>query len=139
MNEITLQRLLIKKMEQIGGYGRKWASAFAVGLPDLILIRNGKSLYVEMKYIKSTSEVFRRKVDLTPKQTLELNRIRDAGAKAVVAVVVDYVNDKYLLIMSPPAPQEVLHVSSDMVNPDGKSCSSWKNAGKLLEHMTKED
>lgn len=139
MNEITLQRLLIKKMERIGGYGRKWASAFAVGLPDLILIRNGKSLYVEMKYIRSMSKTFKRKVDLTPKQTLELNRIRGAGAQTLVAVVVDYMDEKYIMMLSPPAPQEALHVSHDMINPNGVSCALWKNADQLLEFLTKED
>lgn len=139
MNEITLQRLLIKKMERIGGYGRKWASAFAVGLPDLILIRNGISLYVEMKYIRSMSKAFKRKVDLTPKQTLELNRIRDAGAKSVVAVVVEYMNEKYIVVLTPPDPQGSVEINSGMLVPNGTTCELWKHADRLLEYMTKED
>lgn len=138
MNEITLQRLLIKKMEQIGGYGRKWASVYAVGLPDLIMIRNGRSAYVEMKYIKSTADKFRRKVDLTPKQTIELNKLQAAGAKAVVAVVIDHKDQRFMLIMYPPAINEDLIVSSEMLSDDNDCCCTWKNADKMLIKLTKE-
>lgn len=138
MNEITLQRLLIKKMEQIGGYGRKWASAYAVGLPDLIMIRNGRSVYVEMKYVKSTAEKFMRKVSLTAKQTIELNKLRSVGAKAVVAVVIDHKNERFVLIALPPANNEDLVISSSMLSNENVFCCTWKNADKMLMTLTQE-
>lgn len=91
MKELSAQRTIIKWVEAEGGYGKKWSSTYSVGVPDLILLLGGREhalVFAEVKIIKPTTLKFRRAVALTPRQHIELLRLRKQGVRAVVAVLV---------------------------------------------------
>lgn len=85
--EVDWQRSVIEAVKKAGGYGRKWATQWSVGVPDLVLVLpNAGAVFVEVKCARSGSPDFKRTVALTQKQKLELGRILDAGGKALVVV-----------------------------------------------------
>lgn len=88
MNELAYQSKLNAIIKQNGGYARKWATQFAVGVPDCIWVLNGVTAFVEVKMV-SVGPSFDRKIAVTPKQVHELTRLQQAGANALVAVVLD--------------------------------------------------
>lgn len=50
MRESTLERRLVREVEKIGGKAPKWVSPGNRGVPDrLVILPNGKTIYVEMK------------------------------------------------------------------------------------------
>jgi len=87
-NEIEWQTRICKSLKAEGGYGHKWASAYLVGVPDIVasLPRVG-SFFIEVKLIDDVAEGFRRKIGVTDKQELELKKLVAAGAFALVGVV----------------------------------------------------
>lgn len=87
-NEVEWQTRICKSLRAEGGYGHKWASAYLVGVPDIVaaLPRIG-SFFIEVKLIDGVSRGFNRKIGVTLKQQLELQKMVEAGALAMVGVV----------------------------------------------------
>jgi len=112
-DELHYQRQLNKRVVAMGGYARKWSTRFTVGVPDLIWVLDGRTAFVEVKLEHVTSLKFDRKLEITPKQALELAALRRAGANVAVAIVVKRENsrDAFLVIKQPPEPREVLRIT----------------------------
>lgn len=50
MRESTLERRLVREVEDIGGVAPKWVSPGNNGVPDrIVILPDGRTLYVEMK------------------------------------------------------------------------------------------
>ncbi len=112
MNELAWQRKIIQRAGVRGGYGRKWASQYSVGVPDLILVHGGNVCFVEVKLEKVTAaRYFRHTLKVTAKQEYELQRLRAAGAMAFIVAVLYYGRAKAYLL--PVFPDGDYVVSSD--------------------------
>lgn len=114
-NEVTWQRKIIKRLCDEGGYGKKWATAYAVGVPDLILVTGALGLLVaEVKLEKNWNKNTDRTLGITSKQKKELNDIRDAGGSACVLLIVQQSpTQSYLNAFAPPGRRGVLTLSRD--------------------------
>lgn len=50
MRESTLERILVREVERIGGKAPKWVSPGNRGVPDrIVILPDGRTVYVEMK------------------------------------------------------------------------------------------
>ncbi len=70
--ENKVERYLDKQVTAIGGITRKWVSPGRDGVPDRIVILNGRVWFVEVKTIDGK---------LSVAQEREHQRLRDAGAE----------------------------------------------------------
>lgn len=95
MKEINWQRRVVHTVRKLGGYGKKWASQYTVGAPDLILCLPSTGIFVmeiKMGLMSAGSNVpdtykFNQKINTTDKQKVELSQIEDAGGLAMVGLV----------------------------------------------------
>lgn len=113
VNEIAWQRRILNQVAKEGGYGKKWATPYTVGVPDLVLSlpRVGLTL-AEVKLETNWAKNTQRTIGLTEKQSLELSRFYTAGARTRVLLVVDNgEKDVFMNIFSPPEPRSVLKLS----------------------------
>lgn len=86
--ELTWQHKIIKSVRQQGGYGKKWSSTYAVGVPDLILsLPDIGAFLMEVKLEHSLKPGFDRQIKATPKQRHELASLVASGARALLGVV----------------------------------------------------
>lgn len=95
MKELDLQKRIIDEVKAAGGWGRKWASSWQNGVPDLILILPATDtgfhgpLFVEVKLIERPEIDFDRykyPIKTTRLQVQELDAINRAGGIAFVLV-----------------------------------------------------
>ena len=92
--ELKDQRDIIASLKAQGGYGRKWASGFQVGCPDLICALPGIGAFLmEVKsFIVGTAlwsiEIGKKKHE--NRQHYELEQIRKAGGLVMRGVVLHY-------------------------------------------------
>lgn len=77
--ELDLQTKIIHSARKQGGYGRKMSNRFSIGIPDLLLgIFPFAPSLVEVKDLEIVVDKFDRKLDVTPKQALEMERLSKA-------------------------------------------------------------
>jgi len=139
MNELILQRLLIASTKRMGGYARKWATQLAVGVPDLIVVRNDHVLFLEVKYIRKVPVGFKRTINVTSKQAIELNAIATSCKKhvrALVVVVADLPDGRIVVAMDPPNARESLVLSHDMILNNRVKCLPWTENHLLISDLT---
>lgn len=74
VRENKVERYLDDQVKRIGGITRKWVSPGRDGVPDRIVIRNGKVVFVEVKTTDGK---------LSPAQVREHDRLRDQGVRVV--------------------------------------------------------
>lgn len=95
MKELDLQKRIIDEVKAAGGWGRKWASSWQNGVPDLILILPATAegfhgpMFVEVKLIERPEINFDRykyPIKTTRLQVQELDSINRAGGIAFVLV-----------------------------------------------------
>ena len=83
MRETAWQLRICKVVRYHGGFASKWHSASMVGVPDLIVINNYGTGFVEVKKLEVKSwEPTKHYVKLTVKQLSTLLRIYDAGGQS---------------------------------------------------------
>lgn len=140
-NEVLWQTKLIKMIRNSGGYARKWATQYAVGVPDLVVSLRGLGLVtVEVKLLKKWEKNTERTLKLTPKQVHELNAINEGGGRAFVLVILEI--DKghgVARVYYPPKRQEkmtirrqeFMHTAFDLKNTVG--FTAWLRA--QISHM----
>lgn len=107
--ELKDQRDIILSLKAQGGYGKKWASAFQVGNPDLICALPGVGGFLmEVKSINLLEQEYIVDVDVSPKlkheskQRYELQQWSQAGITTCIGIVLhSFKNkrDKSLLIV----------------------------------------
>ena len=118
-NELSYQRKFIQVIKDHGGYAKKWSSTFAVGVPDLIVVFEGLTCFVEMKLEKGWNKNTKRTIDVTPIQESELKGIvYRGGGIAVVALVVEKgYNDSAIALLAIQKPNDsgVFQVERDEV------------------------
>ena len=86
--ELNWQRKIVQSVRMQGGYGKKWSSTYAVGVPDLILsLPDIGAFFMEVKLEHSLPVVFDRKIKTTEIQKHELASLGAAGARALLGVV----------------------------------------------------
>ncbi len=93
MKELTFQTRIVDSVKAQGGYARKLAHRFAIGVPDLIIhLPNYAPFLMECKWISDPIEDMNRAIALTEKQKLELIRINAPNALmgSTVGVVVGF-------------------------------------------------
>ena len=89
MSEIKDQREIAKSIRNRGGYAKKWASGYIVGVPDLICSLPGVgAFFMEVKTIHISRPDFKRSLAVTPKQRHELAGLVNSGAKACIGLVI---------------------------------------------------
>ena len=71
-NEKSLERRLLRLVKQKQGLCLKWVSPGVTGVPDRIVIHQGRVIFVELKDPKGV---------LSPRQRLVIQMLRDAGAE----------------------------------------------------------
>lgn len=85
--ELPFQGYIIDSYERQGGYGRKWATELAVGVPDLILsMRPFGCHLMEVKH-RPEWDGSERENPLTPKQVQIAKKYYEAGALVLGAVI----------------------------------------------------
>lgn len=102
MNEVKLQTKLIKDLRKGGAYAKKWATQLSVGVPDIIAVVEGLTVFTECKFEKGWNKNTARTIKLSPKQMHELNALRDAGANVVVVVFAEIEGALYLAAFPSP-------------------------------------
>jgi hypothetical protein len=103
LKEIDWQTKIIESAKLVGGYGKKWASPFNKGVPDLIigLPKLGGWLF-EVKVVDAKEWVVEKKTPVRMKQLYELRMFAKAGMQAGIMIVVRMPNDiNYLAVMPP--------------------------------------
>jgi hypothetical protein len=90
MKELDLQRRIIDEVKASGGWGRKWATQFQNGVPDLILtLPIEGTFFVEVKLVERANfdfTRFRPAIKTSRLQVQEMARIKAAGGVAFVLV-----------------------------------------------------
>lgn len=93
MKEIDVQRRLINSIQATGGFARKWASPYSVGVPDLIAsVPEVGMVGIEVKFLKRWSKDTGRTVKLTDKQHDVLAKLNRAGGKVAVCIAATFTN-----------------------------------------------
>jgi len=75
--EAHLQAHLFRRARELDIYCRKMASVGRVGFPDVLLVRGGRVVFVELKSPSGTGR-------LSEMQKREIRRLKDAGAQVYV-------------------------------------------------------
>ena len=87
MRELKIQHKLIDLIRKENGYGRKWASEYAIGVPDLVCsIPLIGTFFAEVKL--HSGNIRDRDIGVSDKQRHEMIKMMRAGAVAVVIAVV---------------------------------------------------
>lgn len=89
MKEIDFQRKICKRVEEQGGFGRKWSSEFQAGPPDLVLshsMLNG-AFFMEVKLITKPPNEYDRIIKVTELQREHLRNLHKAGSLVCVGLV----------------------------------------------------
>jgi hypothetical protein len=88
-SELKWQTKIIKRIRDEGGYARKWATQFAVGVPDLITIgaKPVGAMFIECKFEKDWNTKVTRTIAFTPKQKAEAVLINEWGVCFGLVVV----------------------------------------------------
>jgi Holliday junction resolvase len=76
--ESRLQQRIVKKLSAVGWLVRKVSYEGRRGCPDLICMRGGEVVFIEVKHPGGTGRLSRY-------QELEIERIRGAGVEVLVA------------------------------------------------------
>lgn len=120
MKETDFQTLIRKSLERQGGFGRKWASEWHVGPPDLILthLEIGGPAFMEVKLIKEPSAKFNQKLNVTDKQHEYLGNLQKSGCVALVGVVVYWRRNRWDLVAVPVSNTGEYRLSSDYLQDD---------------------
>jgi len=114
VKETDHQLKIIQSAKKQGGYGKKWSSAYTVGVPDLVLSFPNIGIFLmEVKYEKDLTERFDRKLDITEKQRHELKMYHEAGGFCILGVIMEYRKFKTRYLAMAPWYQERLS-SNDM-------------------------
>ena len=151
--ELDWQRQLVEKFRDSGCYARKTSPQFSAGFPDLMVLSRehlGARFY-EVKVLTfaqhayMTGKQWQRKVDLTPRQQIEMARIRAAWGLVDLLLILqaeDASADKSRLgllqvkLAESLEPVEVVatHESTRrfITWADLKKPSNWHPVGKLL-------
>lgn len=79
MTEQQIQSKIKKKLQERGWYVTKLIKTSTNGIPDLLAIKNGKAMFIEVK---------REKGKLSPLQELRIDELRQSGA--IVHVWTDF-------------------------------------------------
>lgn len=97
MDELRFQSELVDSARVMGGYGRKLAHKFQVGIPDLMLMLPGKPVwFVEAKWWPKPPQQGKiLKVATTKKQRYELGLIFKSNADVKPFVMVGWSDGKY--------------------------------------------
>lgn len=116
--ELALQASVVNAIRREGGYARKWASGYNVGVPDLVTVPYHMApVFLEVKHEIGLPDQFRRKVDLRANQRTELQKLAAVGARVFVAVFCQLRSGgMHLVLLPPPQKGDDLYVSSDMLS-----------------------
>jgi Holliday junction resolvase len=79
MTEQQIQSKIKRKLQERGWYVTKLIKTSTNGIPDLLAIKNGKAMFIEVK---------REKGKLSPLQDLRIDELRQSGA--IVHVWTDF-------------------------------------------------
>jgi Holliday junction resolvase len=79
MTEQQIQSKIKRKLQERGWYVTKLIKTSTNGIPDLLAIKNGKAMFIEVK---------REKGKLSPLQELRIDELRQSGA--IVHVWTDF-------------------------------------------------
>ena len=79
MTEQQIQSKIKKKLQEQGWYVTKLIKTSTNGIPDLLAIKNGKAMFIEVK---------REQGKLSPLQQLRIQELSEAGA--IVHIWSDY-------------------------------------------------
>lgn len=87
--ELKDQSDIIHSIREEGGYARKWATHFQVGVPDLVCAHPGVGNFLlEVKSVEIVDSVSAdEKLKVTPKQLHELEKYSDAGGLSLLGIV----------------------------------------------------
>jgi hypothetical protein len=66
--ETQWQSKILTRVRGEGGYGRKWATQYSVGVPDLITATQRGVLFIECKYEGDWNKATSRKIKFSEKQ-----------------------------------------------------------------------
>ena len=106
--ELNWQHKIVKSVRMQEGYGKKWSSTYAVGVPDLILsLPDIGPFFMEVKLEHSVKDGFNRKIDVTAIQQHELASLVAAGARALLGVVIYRGPRDVQLVALPPGAARV--------------------------------
>lgn len=87
MKEIKIQHKLIDLIRKENGYGRKWASEYAIGVPDLVCsLPLIGAFFAEVKV--HSGNIRDRDIGVTDKQRFEMLKMVKAGATTVTIAVI---------------------------------------------------
>lgn len=142
-NELKLQTELVASAKSLQGWGRKLSSKMQVGVLDLTIDLPGHpvSWYVEVKDLGTVSPGFDQKLEITPKQRLEMRTVMEAYDKAqgrfpkACAVVVGFWLNKERGIAVLPWFAERLSeydLDKDNIYSDWREKGRWYGLGNCL-------
>ena len=106
--EVDWQYKIIESTKKQCGYGKKWSSTYAVGVPDLILsLPTFGAFFMEVKLEHSLPENFDRQIGATKLQQHTLASLVAAGARAMLGVVLYHGPRDVALVALPPMARRV--------------------------------
>lgn len=117
-----------------GGWAKKWATPYTVGVADLVTTLPGLgNVLIEVKLEKEWNSNTSRTIALRPKQDVELNLVRAAGGRATVLVVVgESARTAKLALVVPPPPREPLKIfRNDLL----RETYDWAQNGDLVAYL----
>lgn len=135
-DELAWQRRFARRVTEEGGYGKKWSSTYAVGVPDLILGTPEIGLFVaEAKLEKDWNMETKRTLALTDKQILELHRIAEGGGTTSILVFLEQTpRECYVNLFPRPQIRDRLTLSrTDMIT----GAFKWQQKEGLLPWLNK--
>lgn len=84
VKEVVVQTKIIQSVKSDGGYAFKMSNAYSSGIVDLfIALPPFVPCIVEVKDLKECVERFNLKLDITPLQDRQLNRVSDVYVEAI--------------------------------------------------------
>lgn len=139
--EVEWQTKIIKRIRSEGGYAKKWATQYSVGVPDLVTVLNDEqsglaaSHFFEVKLEKSWFKNTSRKIKLSEKQKYEISALAKAGARVGVILLAHLHDDRDPSVVVVPSrliqPKEDLIVERNPL----VGWPRWSALGNLSVHL----
>jgi hypothetical protein len=129
LRELPFQSDVIKSVRKQGGYAIKISHKFSVGIPDLLIALPPFAPFIaEAKDFGEVGEKFDRKVEVTSKQAVELERISSRYEKMPLMeytknhragiVIVHFIQKRRHYMAAIPRPKDLINLTDSRLTSD---------------------
>ena len=136
MKEISYQRQIVKSVKRSGGLARKQNHTTMVGVPDLIIwVPRYSPVEVEVKLIKDCTPGFKRKLDVTQKQTEKMRNVCELyeANMAFVLVIIEWRGSR--VVSYSPMPFHTKTIDNQTCTMYNRGDNQFFDMKKIMELM----